>query len=174
MGHMKQLSITENNFISDEKIKNRWKLYIDGASRGNPGFAGAGIYLIRNEKDVFKRGFFLGVKTNNQAEYFALVLGLYFAINHNEFNRLTDSLEIFADSLLLVKQIKKEYRLKATGLISLYEMAVVLLEHLNFTIHHILREYNAIADKAANQGIDGKILVPLSFEKLCKKHAVVI
>src|ERR1700736_5606512 len=54
----------------------KWQLFVDGAARNNPGPAGAGIYILKNGTPFIKQGFYLGSKTNNQAEYLALVLGL--------------------------------------------------------------------------------------------------
>jgi Ribonuclease HI len=55
-----------------------FKLFVDGASRNNPGQAGVGIYLLKDGEPVEKQGLYVGVKTNNQAEYLALLLGLLF------------------------------------------------------------------------------------------------
>ena len=60
-----------------KKESTTWKLFIDGASRNNPGRSGAGVYLLKNEKPVYQEGFYLGIKTNNEAEYLALLLGVF-------------------------------------------------------------------------------------------------
>ena len=68
------------------------KMHIDGASRNNPGKAGAGFFLVRGDVKLCEQGFFVGHRTNNQAEYFALLLGLYFA---KEYLDKKESLLIF-------------------------------------------------------------------------------
>jgi len=73
---MKQLSLFEPAQDSKPHSRQTWQLYVDGAARGNPGPAGAGIFIKKGEEVVVKQGFFVGKKTNNQAEYFALILGL--------------------------------------------------------------------------------------------------
>src|SRR5690349_12915959 len=103
------MSIFENTDISAseprKKIYNHWKLFIDGAARNNPGKAGAGIYILKNDQEVCKEGFYLGVKTNNQAEYAALLVGLYYIKQYIEPH---DHLDIISDSQLLVRQFNGE------------------------------------------------------------------
>lgn len=76
MSHEAQMNLFEER----ASVKNRsyWKLFIDGASRNNPGPSGIGIFLLKNDQPFVSEGFFIGVKTNNQAEYLALVVGLFF------------------------------------------------------------------------------------------------
>ncbi len=134
-----------------------WELYVDGAARNNPGPAGAGLYLVRNGIPVEQRGMYLGLRTNNQAEYLALLLGLYFAEVHMTSG---DTLVIKADSELMVKQVLGIYRVKNKELIRISSMVRSLLEKLHYKIQHIPREKNGIADNLANKGIDNKIAVP--------------
>ncbi|MEM0089981.1 MAG: ribonuclease HI family protein, partial [Nitrososphaerota archaeon] len=76
------------------------EIYVDGASRGNPGPAGIGIVLKLDSRTVcFKR--FIGNKTNNEAEYLALLEGLKLAISVN-----AKKVKVFSDSELIVKQLK--------------------------------------------------------------------
>jgi len=135
-------------------------LCIDGAARNNPGPAGAGVYITHGEKVVLKKGFFLGNKTNNQAEYSALLLGLAYVREH-----LVDlgDVCIKSDSQLLVRQLLKEYRVKDPQLQILYRRAVELLEGMSYCVCHIPREENSIADSLANEGIDKKHSVPEKF-----------
>lgn len=135
----------------------KYELYVDGASRNNPGPAGAGLYLVRDGVSVEERGIYLGVKTNNQAEYLALLLGAYYAEQHMKEG---DSLVIKADSELMVRQISGVYRVKNPELARIYASIRRLLQELHYTIQHIPREQNKIADKLANMGIDKKIEVP--------------
>jgi ribonuclease HI len=146
-----------------------WRLFIDGAARKNPGPAGAGIYLCKNDKPIVKKGFYLGSKTNNQAEYAALLLGLYFFHEHDG---VADHLDIFSDSELLVKQFKGEYRVKHPELLPLHLLAKKMLQGVHFSIAHVMREKNEIADEMANAGIDKKVSLPTGFITLLEKHAI--
>ena len=155
---MKQLS-----FFSTDQHKpeiQTWTLYIDGASRGNPGPAGAGFMLKTNDTTI-KEYYYLGQKTNNQAEYYALLLGLFTFVHYKKDH---DSIEIYSDSLLLVKQVQGIYRVKHEGLKQLYACAMHYLSKIgSYKISHIKREKNTIADKLANQGIDHKKALPEAF-----------
>ena len=138
----------------------RWQLFVDGASRNNPGEAGAGIYLRKNDQSIVKQGFYLGIKSNNQAEYLALLLGLHVAERHMNPGEL---LIISSDSQLLVKQILGEYSVKHPELKILMGLVQQKLQHLNYAIRHVLRNENAIADHYANMGIDKRLPVPQEF-----------
>lgn len=148
-----------------------WKLYVDGAARNNPGPAGAGVYLVKNDELFLKKGFFLGSKTNNQAEYLALLLGIYLLKPHVHSH---DTLLIISDSLLLVRQIKGEYKIKNTELRLLHAIALHMLHQMRYECCHVLREDNKEADKMANFGIDKKNPVPDSFITLLRQHEVIL
>jgi len=131
-----------------------FKIYTDGASRGNPGEAGVGV-AIYDEKDnrtLVEIGEYIGVTTNNVAEYTALIRGLQAATKmHN------GKIEIYADSELMIKQMKGEYKVKNEGLRPLYQQARALVaEFAACSFNHIPREKNKRADQLANQGIDNK------------------
>lgn len=147
---MKQLSIFSNN--EDASSKSHWTLFIDGASRGNPGLAGAGVFLSKNDKVVAKNCYFLGVKTNNQAEYIALINGLAVLIEHKP--QKQDNITIYSDSELLVRQIKGIYKIKHPDLKKLYDEAMKYLSSFQYTIQHVRREKNKVADSLANQALD--------------------
>lgn len=142
----------------------RWLLSVDGASRNNPGPAGAGIVLSKDGEEIVKQGFYLGNKTNNQAEYFALLLGVFYAQRHMVAN---DTLVIQSDSELLVRQMNGEYKIKSPDLQHLFSCVQERLRSLSFVVRHVRREQNAAADKMANLGIDKKIPVPAEFSGLC-------
>jgi ribonuclease HI len=141
-----------------------WKLYIDGAARGNPGAAGVGIYAIRDTTPMIREGFFIGTCTNNQAEYTALLLGV---CRMNMLMAQTDELHIFSDSELLVKQIKNIYRVQNVALQRLYRRAKELLEGINYHTYHVPREQNRIADALANDGIDNIRHIPEDLQAAC-------
>ena len=130
-----------------------WLLRCDGASRGNPGPAGAGIVLIDPQGQVqADQGRYLGETTNNVAEYQALLLGLA------EAHRLgVKKLRVLADSELMVKQLNGRYRVKAPHLIPLWRDALDTLTKFEaWAIAHVPREENHLADEAANRAIDQK------------------
>src|SRR5579872_1960103 len=89
--------------------KSVWTLFVDGASRNNPGPSGAGMYIEKDGVLVIKDGYFLGIKTNNQAEYLALLLGLFMVAEHMHGK---DQLRIISDSQLLVRQLMGVYKVR--------------------------------------------------------------
>ena len=131
-------------------------LYTDGACRGNPGEGGAGAVLTDQKGNVVGTvNKYLGICTNNVAEYSALILGLEEAVKR-EYGKL----HIFLDSELLVNQIKGTYRVKNSNLKILMVSVRRLLSSLDeYTIKHIIRDKNKMADKMANEAIDYKFRV---------------
>jgi len=130
--------------------EDRLIIYIDGASRGNPGRAGAGIWITNGEgKKISEVSRYLGHKTNNEAEYWALLLGL------REAKRLGgEALQIFTDSELVERQIKGVYRVKDLDLKALHKTVIENLKTFSsFEIESIPREENKEADRLANQAI---------------------
>lgn len=173
---MKQLSIFDQAFKKIEKkcgdgTKGYWKLFIDGASRNNPGPSGAGFILFKDDKPVEKRGFFLGNKTNNQAEYFSLLLGVFF-LKQNLCKG--DLVLIVSDSQLLVRQLKGEYKVKKPQLKPMHACAQDLLKDVAYNVVHVLREENEQADALANRGIDKKIKLPEQFLNLLNDYEIVV
>ncbi len=125
-------------------------LFTDGASRGNPGpaAAGAAVFLGRDQVGSLSRA--LGIQTNNQAEYEALILGLEL-VRELGF----DQVSIRADSQLMVRQIQGRYKVKDPKLKPLFGRAkAVLKEFSGYDITHIDRGLNRIADGLANQALD--------------------
>jgi ribonuclease HI len=127
-------------------------LCVDGASRGNPGHSGAGVVIADQEGRILEESSrYLGLGTNNEAEYRALILGL---------SRAADlggtELEVRTDSELMVRQIAGAYRVKHANLKPLFEEAGILFARFRArTVHHVPRERNARADLLANRAIDG-------------------
>lgn len=155
--------------VKPKKAKDHWKLFVDGAARNNPGPAGAGIYITKNDKPEKKIGFYLGKKTNNQAEYGALLIGLFLLkkMMHED-----DHLDIISDSLLLVRQFQGEYRVKHPELKPLHMLAKQLIEGSHHAIAHVLREHNEIADEMANKGIDEKKSLPQDFLNFLQENGI--
>jgi ribonuclease HI len=120
--------------------------YSDGASKGNPGRAGIGVYLECGSHRL-EVSEYIGIQTNNIAEYAALVRGL------EEARRLNaEEVNAYLDSELLVKQIKGQYRVKNKGLLPYYEKAVRLIGSFKrFSISHVPRSQNKKADQLSKE-----------------------
>lgn len=148
---------------------NRWKLFIDGAARNNPGPAGAGVVIKKDDTIMQEAGFYLGKKTNNQAEYLALLLGIFLI---KKLMESEDQLLIISDSQLLVRQLKGVYKVKDAQLKKLFDMAKRLLAGISCQVHHVMREENTEADAMANKGIDTKHAVPEAFVQLLHTYQI--
>ena len=123
---------------------------IDGGSRGNPGPAGYGVRVEREDGSVIELKDALTLATNNVAEYSGLLAALRWAVANT-----VSTLHIRSDSELLVKQMKGQYRVKNTGLQPLYEEAVGLVRQVGrVTFEHVRREFNKDADRLANEAMD--------------------
>lgn len=155
----------------DDDVQKRsvWKLYTDGAARNNPGPAGAGVYLLKDKKPIIKKGHFLKSRTNNQAEYLALLLGIFYAKDRVD---PKDTLHVIADSQLLVRQMTGHYRVRNPELKRLQRAAFMLLKSFSYTMRHVLREDNVHADELANEGIDKKVEVPEAFLVMLREYDV--
>ena len=130
-----------------------WSLYCDGASRGNPGPAGAGVVLLDPYGEVAVRNLeYLGPTTNNVAEYRGLLLGLKMARNLG-----IKKIRVYSDSELLVRQINGSYRVKKPHLLTLWQEARRQLQQFQtYEVTHVPRGENHEADRLANQAIDQK------------------
>ncbi|MGB9667969.1 MAG: ribonuclease HI family protein [Thermosulfidibacteraceae bacterium] len=121
------------------------KIMIDGASKGNPGRASY-AYIIETKRFKIEEFEEIGIATNNQAEYQALISALKRALEMG-----IDDITVYSDSELLVKQLKGEYKVKSNNLKDLFSEAVSLLKKFkSYQIIHISRELNREADKLAN------------------------
>ena len=129
------------------------KIFCDGGSRGNPGPAGVGVVIIEPNKkeDHFKK--FIGHKTNNQAEYEAVLLALEILGRDYPKNK---EIEFYLDSELVVKQLKGEYKIKNEKLGELVKIIndEIRARGLITNFCHVRREKNYQADKLVNQAID--------------------
>ncbi len=126
-------------------------MFADGGSRGNPGPAASGAVLFDESGAVLREvGTFLGVTTNNVAEWTGLLTGLEAALELG-----VDDLAVRLDSELVVKQISGAYRVKHAGLIPLHAKAKVLLRKFaHVDVQHVRRKENAAADALVNQVLD--------------------
>ena len=154
--------IAEPIIKSTNIVNNMQKIILntDGWSRGNPGPAGAGVVVSSATGEILKKAHLaLGVMTNNEAEYRALIFGL--ETLKKQFGKdQTKNLEveIRMDSELIVKQINGQYQIKEKNLqpffMEIWNARVKDFPHLTF--RHIPREENSEADKLANQAMDGR------------------
>jgi ribonuclease HI len=123
-------------------------LYCDGASSGNPGHSGVGALIIIDNRE-FRLSEYIGIATNNFAEYTALIKGLLAVLKHG-----ATSVDIRTDSELLVKQIQGIYKVKSENLTALHSRVVTLLKSFDdYHIAHIPREKNTEADSLARSAI---------------------
>ena len=132
---------------------NAIKANIDGGARGNPGPAAYGV-VVRDAKGevIAELSDYLGIQTNNYAEYSGLLAALDFAVRGKH-----PSLKVLSDSELLVRQMQGRYKVKSPGLIDLYDRARALVRKLDhFSIDHVLRHFNKEADALVNQVLDSR------------------
>src|SRR5687767_15208010 len=130
---------------------NRVYAWIDGGARGNPGPAGYGVHIESGDGTVLAElhgG--LGIATNNVAEYNGLLAALQWAVDHGH-----QQVQVRADSELLVKQMRGDYKVKHPGLQPLAARARLLIGQLDdVTFLHVRREQNTEADRLSNLGMD--------------------
>lgn len=136
-------------------------IFIDGASRGNPGPSGIGVAFCDSDNKVVKRLFkFIGHTTNNSAEYSALIYALQEALIDRY-----DNVIINSDSELLVKQLNGEYKVKNENIKYYYDLFMNLRRGFcSIEVNHINRENNSMADKLANKAIDSRLDSSLKIE----------
>lgn len=121
-----------------------YKAFIDGASSGNPGNAGIGIVIYKDNEEIVRESKYIGIQTNNVAEYTALIVLLEMLEKHK-----IDSVSIYSDSELLVKQVSGEYKIKNEVLRELMMKIAPHKKKIKFTLEHIRREGNGEADDLA-------------------------
>jgi len=134
-----------------KKKTSRLKVFIDGASRGNPGPASIGVVFQDESHAVVKNlSAKIGFSTNNTAEYSALVFALQEALMLG-----IENLSVFTDSELLAKQFNGEYKIKEDSLKLLFLFASHLKRGFkSLTVTHVPREQNKLADREANKALD--------------------
>ena len=127
------------------------RAYIDGGARGNPGPAGYGARIEAEDGTLIEELYgALGIATNNVAEYNGLLAALQWAVDHDE-----RDVHIRADSELLVKQMRGEYKVKHPGLQPLAARARLLVMQLDrVRFEHVRRELNKEADRLSNIAMD--------------------
>ena len=127
---------------------------IDGGARGNPGPAGYGVIIRDPDGTVLDELYgALGVATNNVAEYNGLLAALRWAKDHGQ-----SVVHVKADSLLLVEQMRGNYKVKNAGLQPLHARARLLAYEIGrVTFEHVRREFNKDADRLSNLGMDESV-----------------
>lgn len=124
-------------------------IYSDGASRGNPGDAAIGVSLIKDNVEFDSISKKIGKKTNNQAEYEAVIAGL------EKISHIGEEVDIFVDSQLVAKQLRGEYKVKSSLVKPLYEKVLELSKSISIReIVWIPREENKRADELANNALN--------------------
>jgi len=131
-------------------------IYTDGGARGNPGPAGFGLVVYDKDQNIiYKNSQYIGIKTNNEAEYAALINALEWLV-HNKDNFSISHINLFSDSQLLVRQIQGIYKVKAIHLKPLHQLCLSLIKSINlpYTFTDVRREKNTLADSLANDAMD--------------------
>lgn len=126
-------------------------VFVDGGSRGNPGPSGGGFVVFRGAEKVLEGSEYYGEKTNNQSEYLALRTAL-----REIYSKFPDlGVHCFMDSQLVVEQMNGNYKVKSQNVRPFFEEVSRIADQLkSFTIKHIEREQNALADALANRAMD--------------------
>ena len=126
-------------------------LNCDGGSRGNPGPSASGAVLFdADDVMVDERGEYLGIQTNNFAEYHAVIIGIQMALEHG-----ATELHIRLDSMLIVQQMNGKYKIKAPNLAIKNAQIHELLKKMDkFSFVHVYREHNKAADAMVNKVLD--------------------
>ena len=130
------------------------KIYTDGASRGNPGPASYGFVIYdQNQEILYKEGRAIGTTTNNVAEYNGVLEALKYV--KKKYKKDVFSIELLADSKLVIEQLLGKYKIKAAHLKPIIVKIQILGIELGGVIYtHIPRSQNAIADSLANKALD--------------------
>lgn len=140
-----------NNDVSNTTQKTEVKLFTDGGSRGNPGPSATGIVLMDMDDNVVtSAGKYLGITTNNQAEYQAVLQGLEIAKNYG-----ARTIHVYMDSLLVVNQMVGIFKIKNRELWPIHQAIkdlIATFEKVNFV--HVPREMNRLADAEVNKMLD--------------------
>ncbi len=126
-----------------------YRLNFDGCSKGNPGKAGIGAVLYCQEDELWSSNQYIGNRTNNEAEYMALIFGLKAAIS-----RSIDELLVCGDSMLVINQMSGLFKVKNQNLIELHNYAKRLCKSFKYIeFKHVYRQFNKRADKLANESL---------------------
>ena len=131
-------------------------IHTDGGSRGNPGHSGYGFVVLDNQNNIVHQGSqYLGIKTNNEAEYQGLLAALTWLKTYSSSTQVT-KVTVYMDSQLIVRQIQGFYKVKADNLKPIFTQIQSLLSSFPFlvSLSHVTRDKNTLADKLANLAMD--------------------
>ncbi len=136
---------------TDDQIPQKVQLFADGGSRGNPGPSALGFVVLDEDNNLLHQdNKYLGLTTNNQAEYHAVLAGMEWCLSKN-----VREIKIFLDSMLVVNQMNGKFKVKNRDLWTLYESAKDLSKKFRkATVTHVPREMNKLADKEVNKALD--------------------
>jgi ribonuclease HI len=149
-----QIVDPQEPITSKELRPDEVKLFADGGSRGNPGPSASGFVILDMEDTILvDKGVYLGITTNNQAEYTALKLALEECRNMG-----VKDVDVYMDSLLVVNQMKGIFKIKNRDLWPIHDAIKQLasqFEHIKYS--HVPREFNKLADAAVNRALDEQL-----------------
>ena len=126
------------------------QVFCDGASRSNPGDASIGVSISLDGKEIHTISKEIGIATNNEAEYQALIDGLNYCIENS-----INEVDVFLDSKLVIEQVKKNYKVKAHNLKEYNSQVENMIKEFKYIeFNHVYREDNKRADQLANLALD--------------------
>ena len=127
-----------------------YQIFCDGASRSNPGDASIGVSISLDGKEIHTISRKIGIATNNEAEYQALIDALKYCIENS-----IKEIEVFLDSNLVVEQVNKNFKVKAGNLKALNSQVENMIKEFEYIeFKHVYREENKRADQLANMALD--------------------
>ena len=145
-------------YASSSKPSMNITVFTDGGSRGNPGLAACAYFIYNDQQDVLhKEGKFLGQKTNNEAEYQAFIESLVW-IHENFKLQKIEKITWKLDSLLVVEQLSRHWKIKEARLALLAQSAWKVMDEMGipYVIQHVPRALNAAADQLVNETLDSR------------------
>ena len=126
------------------------QVFCDGASRSNPGDASIGVSISLDGKEIHTISREIGIATNNEAEYQALIDGLIYCIDNS-----INEVDVFLDSKLVIEQVNKNYKVKAHNLKEFNSQVENMIKEFKYIeFNHVYREDNKRADQLANLALD--------------------
>ncbi len=126
------------------------QVFCDGASRSNPGDASIGVSISLDGKEIHTISREIGIATNNEAEYQALIDGLNYCIDNS-----INEVDVFLDSKLVIEQVNKNYKVKAHNLKEFNSQVENMIKEFKYIeFNHVYREDNKRADQLANLALD--------------------
>ncbi len=144
--------VVDTEEVDDEKTT--LTIYSDGGSRGNPGPSASGFVIYKDGKELESGGKYLGVTTNNQAEYTAVVLALEAA---KKYTNNSSTIDFFMDSMLVVNQMTGVYKIKNRDLWPIHQQIRELMKSFKAVrFSHVYREHNTAADAKVNEILDNR------------------